>query len=438
MSSVKIPKKMWVVKTAEHRSRDPKLAYMCPLGENGTKNMQKTGRSWAGCRHYDYEEKKYKEYQPGSEIEFDNTPKSGFKILKAVSRWSTSNKVWRVEDPRGFIVEIYTGNMEEIVQHSTIDHGVIKTECVWGRTAGKNVLLPVDTPEYLEAKETTEALDNKVDLKTLKPGSRIRLINEKSDTIYLGRGYTVRMKGEALNFDFFTTNSKSYLFMDIDSDRIQSKSKLNVLKVVDENFFDIGDNPIKFINEKISCGEWRMYGSYAADGNEIFVVDKKSDLNDAQVRFGMNSYESMRDKLQTKDKYNRNFMFLAQPVGKPYAYTIKESYYNSTGKGEGQDCLKPHTCKFQPPHHYTYRNSYDRITECVSIKRIDVNFSGGVNTFPLKDLKVSPVHATAQQDDHNRGTWYANKVYYFTPEEKDWILWIPCICIKDFEVRLFA
>lgn len=60
-----------------------------------------------------------------------NEPTYGFQIQRSVSRYSTSNKVWRVLDPRGFELEITTGNFEDIVMGGTIHEGVIEGKCQW-------------------------------------------------------------------------------------------------------------------------------------------------------------------------------------------------------------------------------------------------------------------------------------------------------------------
>lgn len=62
---------------------------------------------------------------------WENNPLTGFKILTFVSRYSTSNKVWRVLDPRGVVFEISTAVFADIVANSTIINGVIQEPCLW-------------------------------------------------------------------------------------------------------------------------------------------------------------------------------------------------------------------------------------------------------------------------------------------------------------------
>ncbi len=62
---------------------------------------------------------------------WDNLPTDGFKITKSVTRSSTSNKLWRVMDPRGVEFEISTGAFENLLMDVTIIKGVIQEKCVW-------------------------------------------------------------------------------------------------------------------------------------------------------------------------------------------------------------------------------------------------------------------------------------------------------------------
>lgn len=67
---------------------------------------------------------------------YDNVPLDGFKIASTVSRYSTSNKLWRILDPRGFELEISTDNMETILKEGTIIKGVLQGKFNWD--FGKN------------------------------------------------------------------------------------------------------------------------------------------------------------------------------------------------------------------------------------------------------------------------------------------------------------
>jgi hypothetical protein len=62
---------------------------------------------------------------------WDNVPTVGFKIAKSVSRYSTSNKLWRINDPRGVQFEISTQVFEDLISEVTIIKGEIQEPCIW-------------------------------------------------------------------------------------------------------------------------------------------------------------------------------------------------------------------------------------------------------------------------------------------------------------------
>lgn len=61
----------------------------------------------------------------------DNPPQVGFRIQNMVSRHASSNKLWRILDPRGFELEISSGNLEALLFSCVIDRGLIVDECIW-------------------------------------------------------------------------------------------------------------------------------------------------------------------------------------------------------------------------------------------------------------------------------------------------------------------
>lgn len=109
---------------------------------------------------------------------FDNTPQTGFKLSRNIKRggWYGGNVVWRVEDPRGFELEISSDNLAAVATHSTISNGEIMEPCVWGATnQGKVVLLPTSSEPYSAAVATTVRRDVKVSLKDIEVGDLVEL-----------------------------------------------------------------------------------------------------------------------------------------------------------------------------------------------------------------------------------------------------------------------
>lgn len=174
---IKIHDKLWVVKRT---SSDVNLAYMTYYEKNAAcEKRQATGRSWGGIGGTE-------------EATYDNSPQEGIKIAGSVSRWSTSNKLFRVEDPRGFTVEIPTSNLSALLQCTTVTNGVVMEPCVWGREGSNHILLPVGSEPYLKSKADTKAVKEMVSFAKLTRGDVVKLdVESSSEYIFLGRAKVI-------------------------------------------------------------------------------------------------------------------------------------------------------------------------------------------------------------------------------------------------------
>lgn len=266
---IEIPKELWVVKKA-----DSDLAYVTYLEDNeACKKRQTTGRQWA---------KQYGKSE-GIESTHNNELLAGYKILKSVSRWSTSNVVWRVLNPRGFEFEIYSGNMMEILQCSRIENGVILDKCVIGREGGKNVLLPEGSEPYLQAKSYTDAKDNakesNLKIKDVTPGSLVTLKDGETYT-YLGAFYPIVSKGETVGLDRYITfevdKNKYHYFLWEQEGRtsVQSYRSPTVYKVEPK---DSTEDYQKVIHENLEGGTFGVVAN-RKDAFKLALVEPKEDF----------------------------------------------------------------------------------------------------------------------------------------------------------------
>lgn len=208
---IKIHDKIWYVKKPNHEDG---LAYMAPYEEtkdgsptSSVAKMQSTGRSWATVREqtvykkkegatweYVYDENnrpiidRIEPAKEGEEAIVENLPTTGFYVGCSVSRWSTSNKLFRVQDPRGFTVEIPTDNLATLLHHTTVVKGVVQDLCVWGREGNSHILLPVNSEPYLLTLDQMDTLENKLVSKTeLKPGDWVKMFNDEKEYYYAGK-----------------------------------------------------------------------------------------------------------------------------------------------------------------------------------------------------------------------------------------------------------
>lgn len=186
-TAIKIYDSIWITKRhaksewdSEQRKyvpcdKEEELAYICQYGtDSAFKKRKETGMNWS-----------HNTRNPDGHV-FKNDPVEGFKIGRSVSRYSTDNKVFRLEDPRGFTVEISTGNLEILLRDTDIIKGVIQGKCVWGRE-DKNILLSVNSKEYKDAFDMSDKL---ISVKDLNPGDKVLMQNGLT-YIYAGKAEIV-------------------------------------------------------------------------------------------------------------------------------------------------------------------------------------------------------------------------------------------------------
>lgn len=187
---INIPKQLWYV---GHTVGDNDLAYMTYYEDNAAFLKRKaTGVYWANRSAHVYNREKGCYEYPNGKVEdgviIDNNPTTGIYIGSSVSRWSTSNKLFRVQDPRGFTVEVATDNIATLLHLTTVTNGVIQEPCVWAREGGNHVLLPVNSEPYLETLDKMDTLANKlIKVSELKVGDIVKFFEDETEYTYLGK-----------------------------------------------------------------------------------------------------------------------------------------------------------------------------------------------------------------------------------------------------------
>ncbi|MFA6198983.1 MAG: hypothetical protein WC679_01090 [Bacteroidales bacterium] len=133
--TLKISEKIWYIKSCSVEKQD--MAYVTYYEDNKAFERRKqTGTEWSKGYYRPQNQPTYNE-----PVICDNVLLAGYKILTNTSRYSTSNVVWRILDPRGFIFEIYSDNMCDLILETKIDNGLILEECILAFAKGKVVLL---------------------------------------------------------------------------------------------------------------------------------------------------------------------------------------------------------------------------------------------------------------------------------------------------------
>lgn len=142
--------------------------------------------------HSDHEPNPHKVYMVPNELDNNykihdnvpNEPQFGFRITQAISRggsWNGNNKVVRIEDPRGFELEISVDNLVKMMTMTTFVDGICQEKCVWGRQGAANVLLPVNSDIYQEAVNVTKyRAKSNISLRDVNFGDTVELKKTES------------------------------------------------------------------------------------------------------------------------------------------------------------------------------------------------------------------------------------------------------------------
>lgn len=268
---LKIYEKIWFVKTTRSGSDD--LSYMTYYEDNAAFKKRKfTGLRWAGLHNNKTDD--YGEIIP-------NEPASGFEIVSSVSRWTTQNKLFRVRDPRGFVVEIPAGNLAKIIACSTISKSVIMDECVWGREGQDHLLIPKNSDLFEEASVNMQKLDTNIKIKDVAVGEIIEANawGRMQKLIYLGK--------------FKATHSGEY----IERGNTWSYSMSSSRKVI----ADLG--------EHTDTKWWHAFGRESdlariSDSNSYCSIDQRRTITVTSrtgQKVDMDIVEQMRDKVKYGD-----------------------------------------------------------------------------------------------------------------------------------------
>ena len=278
-------------------SRHP-LAYARRWGTTAAeKKLTESMKSWCLGWNRDYINEK--EFEP---IILKNEPIIGFKFGKSISRWSTSNKVFEVFDPRGFKLQIPAANLAILIGSAHIEKGEIKSPCVWGFEGGNVILLDVESEYYITEKNKTENEEKrvsdliKVKKKDLITGNVYQKKNKRK-SIYLGQ----------LNFEakcsdgYYRYNNNNYR-------KPESFEKIHVFaELIKYENWEWNENR----TEKIPYegGKYSIYLNFKKGYSGYFLCDEKADididfLKNNCLKFSTETNKGYLEKINLSEKEN--------------------------------------------------------------------------------------------------------------------------------------
>jgi hypothetical protein len=187
--SIKFPTHHYIGFQARPSVDDVPLGFMTPDGKDKAAEKRKaTVDNWAQGYGYDAANKA-KDKMPAQT--YENKPLVGFKLGRNVRHgygWGQGNVKWRIEDPRGFELEISSPNFAQLIGFCNIEQGEILEPCIWARLGAENILVPVNSDVYRATVRNTERLAKKASMKDLKIGDSVVLANG-DEGVYYGAFY---------------------------------------------------------------------------------------------------------------------------------------------------------------------------------------------------------------------------------------------------------
>ena len=196
-----------------------KLAYVIYYDNKGVLRKEK---SWEGWR-----DKKI------PDVSYSNVPMSGFVLNKKVGGYSTGwnhrQTYVRIYDPRDFEFEITVPNLLYILENTNSIKGKgLEGEFVYGWDGTDLVLIPTDSPDYVELSELNNLRHQNKSFtgKDLMLGGTY-LSNYNRELVYLGRFY---------EYNKDKKESKTYFFYDS-----QANCKIVPIKTLTGNIIDVVD-----------------------------------------------------------------------------------------------------------------------------------------------------------------------------------------------------
>lgn len=222
-------------------------------------------------------------------IIINNELTEGFQISKSVRRsgsWGGGgNVLWRIADPRGFELEISSSNFAAMLNCVTIENGVIKEKCLWGRNGKDNILLPESSDIYQSAEKLTKKISENILLKDVKVGDTVDLLiknNRKEENIYqyFGKYFFLvaeqqednvlsgrRYYGGNGHFIFNQKQVERYLMKDVKSGKYEVFSTPKVLSIV--NSIEIPMDKMEIAKEVTA---WFSRENYISDISNLILV----------------------------------------------------------------------------------------------------------------------------------------------------------------------
>lgn len=325
-----LPETLWIAR-GYHRgvaNTESKLAYMTYVektktGEESAAFIKRKNNGWKWA--------KASVKDALDEIDFilnytnylENKPRTGFKIVDYATRYRTDNKLIRVEDPDGFVLEVSVENIIQLVHEATISFGVIQEPCLWGKEGSQHVLVPTTGEVYKKSLEmNTVAKEDMVSLAKIAVGDIISFdCDKQSRHVYIGKikstyrlfnkQATERVSSASWGAGWYGESYKAN-----DSDKILKEvtckdSGYKYIFVKEFVFDNLSQESLKYSYEIKGSGKCVVLGKSTADINIVFdmLTDKCWERGILNSYYAAPASRLYRDKLGIDEHRINNSAF---------------------------------------------------------------------------------------------------------------------------------
>lgn len=347
LSTIKIPEKVYIGFQGRRTQDEVPLGFMTPFTTDAAGLKRRSSvDSWAAGHGRD---------KTFNSVTLDNKPMIGFKVGRSIRRsggWNGSGASYiRIEDPRGFELEITIENLAMCMNGNIIEDGEIIQECVWGRDGGRNILLPINSEPFKDSVTTSSKIDNAVSLRLVKPGDHIKLISGE-EGIYMGSMYSINVEhyGPTPDVDL---GKKKYVIKHTDKsgkvtykgwstikvDRILEACSTKMTSIEIDTELNNAMTANNCVFDDTSVG-WRSHTRGFMVGDSHTIISRfQIDYTEAQIKEKLGFFENVtiiaeNDKMQyLVPHWKENFITDRNTPGRKYTvYSGGSGYYryNST------------------------------------------------------------------------------------------------------------
>lgn len=303
---IKIPAQHYIGLRKQDESKLP-LAFATPYEDNAAfRKRKETVDRWSEGYH------KVKKIAAQT---VDNVLMEGFRIAEDIRRiyWGGGNVVWRVEDPRGFELEIPSSNLARILDCTTVINGVIQGKCIWGRDGAQNLLLPEKSEPYTEATANTARSKLSVSTKSISSGDTVT-VKDGSELVYLGMFniVTSSSKREYVNGTYsyhssyydvyrFDIIKRRAIFYDPKYKTMNARADTDNVAAISKKAETFNqDHWLKQIHQHIKTGKWNATGV----DSPLFVTSDPITAKELSLEWAPDSFYQLSDKSYYHHKLN--------------------------------------------------------------------------------------------------------------------------------------